>query len=255
MLKTVLYKKYKPTSPGIRNKFGVSFSYLEKKRFPFLLSSLSRKKFRCSSGSLVNYNRSFGNKKAYRIVDFFREFTDASCHVVGFEYDPNRTSNLALVKYENGTFAYILEIDGLVKGSELNSYSNNTSTLEYNTGDSFFLKDIPLGSVISCLENKPGSGGVFLRSAGNFGTIFKKTNFFVEVQFKSGVVKQFSPFCRATLGKVGSSERKFIRKGKAGVNRWLGRRPSVRGVAKNPVDHPHGGGNGKTSGGRPSVSR
>lgn len=252
-MKTIIIKKYKPVTPGFRNKVGLCYNYLEKKRFPFLLSSLKRSKYINTNGNLVNYNRQFGHKKLYRLIDFKRNFIDIVGTVVGFNYDPNRNTNLALIRYENGTMAFILDIDCLYKNDKIISTQKYKSIL--NLGDSLILKYIPIGTYISNIEKNPGTGAIYLRSAGTYGLLFQKNNNIAKVQFKSGIIKEFSINCKAIIGKVSGFEQKFVKIGKAGINRWKGRRPIVRGVAKNPVDHPHGGGNGKTSGGRPSVSR
>lgn len=216
-MKLTLIKKYKPITPGFRDKVGLRFNYLNKTRFPFLLSLLKRSKYVNSKGNLVNYNRQFGHKKLYRLVDFKRNFLNILGCIIGFEYDPNRNTNLALIKYENGTISYIIDIDGLNKNDLIVSTNNNKSNI--NFGDSLNLRHIPLGTFISNIEKAPNSGSIYLRSAGSYGLLFQKEGNKAKVQFKSGVIKEFSLDCKAVIGKVSGFENKFIKLGKAGINR------------------------------------
>lgn len=216
-IKTVLIKKYKPITPGHRDKVGLKFNFLSKTRSPFLIKPLKRFKYRNSRGNLVNYNRQFGHKRLYRIIDFKREFSNIPGIIVNFEYDPNRNTNIALIQYENGTYSYILDLEGLQLGDVIGSFKKHNSNL--NLGDCSPLKDIPLGTFISNIENKPNSGAVYLRSAGSYGLLFQKTNKTGKVQFKSGIIKEFSLNCKAVVGKVAGFENKFIKLGKAGINR------------------------------------
>lgn len=215
--KTVLIKKYKPITPGFRDKVGLRFNFLSKNKSSFLIKPLKRFKYKNSKGNLVNYNRQFGHKKLYRLVDFKREFTDIIGTVVGFEYDPNRNTNLALIQYENGTYSYIIDLEDLKIGDTIITGLKNN--LNLNFGDCLSLKDIPLGTFISNIENKPNSGAVYLRSAGSYGLLFQKTDNTAKIQFKSGLIKEFSLNCKAVIGKIAGFENKFIKLGKAGVNR------------------------------------
>ena len=216
-IKTVLIKKYKPITPGYRDKVGLKFNFLSRTRSSFLIKPLKRFKYKNSKGNLVNYNRQFGHKKLYRIIDFKREFYNISGIIINFEYDPNRNTNIALIRYENGTYSYILDLEGLQLGDVIGSFKKYNSNL--NLGDCLPLRDIPLGTFISNIENKPNSGAVYLRAAGNYGLLFQKTNKIGKVQFKSGVIKEFSLDCKAVVGKVAGFENKFIKLGKAGINR------------------------------------
>ena len=254
MYKTKI-KKYKATSPGIRGK--ISILNKENNNFPlysFFFRKLKRRKFKNSNGNLVNYHRNFGKKKLYRIIDFKRIFFDFPAIVKNFEYDPNRNVSIALIQYKNGTFSYILKNEGLKLGDTIIASSKNKSLL--NIGNNLKLIYIPIGTIISNIsENSLFSKSKYLRSAGMYGQIISKTDFTTTVLFSSGIRKIFNFNSTATIGTIGENQKKFINLGKAGANRWKGKRPSVRGVAMNPIDHPHGGGNGKSSGGRPSVSR
>jgi len=246
---------YKATSPGRRHKVFVKDLDLSSDKFFPLLRPLKRKKFVNNKGNLVNFHREFGKKKLYRLVDFKRNFEGLFAKIIRFDYDPNRNCGLALLEFENGSFCYILKTEGMAIGDIIvNGFFENTN-VTFNSGSSFLLKDIPVGSIICNIEGSVSKGGQFLKSAGTFGQLLMKTEKHSLIQFSSGFKKYFDNNCRATIGIVSGGPKKFSNIGKAGTNRFLGKRPHVRGVAMNPVDHPHGGGNGKTSGGRPSVSR
>lgn len=248
-------KRYKATSPGIRGRVIIVDTSINK--YPtnkFFFRSLSRKNFINSKGNLVNYHRSFGKKKLYRIIDFKRIFFDFNAKVLNFEYDPNRNVSIALIQYENGTFSYILKNEGLKIGDTIKSSIKLQSHI--NVGDHLKLSNIPVGTIISNISEKNiNSGGKYLRAAGMYGQLVLKKDGKNLVLFSSGKRKYFDDESTATIGIISGSQKKFTNIGKAGANRWLGKRPHVRGVAMNPIDHPHGGGNGKSSGGRPSVSR
>ena len=217
-IKKTSIKKYKSTTPGSRDKVGIVFHYLDRSRTSSLLSPLKRKKFKNSQGNLVNYNRQFGNKKLYRLIDFKRNFLNVSGLVIKFEYDPNRNSNLALIRYENDTIAFIIDLEGLMLNDSVISKSNKLASIP-KIGDNISLKEIPLGTIISNIEKIPGSGSIFLRSAGSYGLLFQKTETTAKVSFKSGIIKTFLLDCKAVIGKVSGFENKFRVLGKAGVNR------------------------------------
>jgi len=254
-LDEIIIKRYKATSPGIRGRVIVLDRSISKSTTnKFFFRALNRKKFRNSNGNLVSYHRSFGNKKLYRIIDFKRIFFDFNAKVVNFEYDPNRNVSIALIQYENGTFSYILKNEGLKKGSIVKSSLKLEPMI--NIGDNLKLSNIPVGTIISNISEKHvHSNGKYLRAAGMYGQLVLKKDGTNLVLFSSGRKKFFDDESTATIGIISGSQKKFVNIGKAGANRWLGKRPHVRGVAMNPIDHPHGGGNGKSSGGRPSVSR
>ena len=249
---------YKATTSGLRGRKVLRNNNLSnKKKIKGLLSNLCRKKFTSVKGMLVNYNRSFGNKKLYRLLDTKRSFITYYCKILQLEYDPNRNSNIVLVKYQNGSYSYINGTTGMKVGLQIKSDLFLESNEDFFIGNSFLLKNIPLGTMIHNIELFPGKGSQVVRSAGMYAQLLSKdiVNNRVSILLKNGTIINCDGLCRATLGMVSNVNQKLINLGKAGVNRWKGKRSSVRGVAKNPVDHPHGGGNGKTSGGRPSVSR
>lgn len=254
---SVIYS-YKPMNNSLRFRKGLKTTFGSPRiRVSGLFFKKSRSKFRNTNGNLVSYNRSFGNKKLFRLIDTKRSFLDFKCKILQLEYDPNRTANIALVKYINGSFSYVLGVTGMSVGLDIVSSNSTDHNLDFSIGNSFMLKSLPLGSMICNLELSPSKGGQVIKSAGMYGQIVYKSDDLstVNVLLKNGTVVSCLGSCKATLGMVSNSNKKLVVLGKAGVSRWLGRRPHVRGVAMNPVDHPHGGGNGKTSGGRPSVSR
>ena len=248
-------KKYKATSPGFRNRIIINDLEISKSPwFKFFFRKLNRKKFINSSGNLVNFHRNFGKKKLYRIIDFKRIFLDFKAIVKNFEYDPNRNVSIALIQYENGTYSYILKNKNLKIGDII--VSTWKKNLIYNIGDNLKLYNIPIGMIISNISEKSlYNKSKYLRSAGTFGQVILKKKKTTIVSFSSGHVKEFDINSTATIGIISNEKNKFINLGKAGANRWKGNRSKVRGVAMNPIDHPHGGGNGKSSGGRPSVSK
>lgn len=249
----IIIKKYKPTSPGIRGRVVIKDLSLSKSIKKFFNRPLKRSKYRNSTGNLVNYHRSFGKKKLYRLIDFKRVFYNFKASVVNFEKDPNRNAPIALIRYENGTYSYIIKNDGMEKNQVVFSNTERVSTIV--TGSSYKLKDLPVGTIISNISSNNNSKSTYLRSAGTYGQFISKNKDSNLIIFNSGKKKYFHDNVTVTVGIVSGGYLKFKKIGKAGANRWIGRRPHVRGVAMNPVDHPHGGGNGKSSGGRPSVSR
>ena len=244
-------KKFKPTTPGQRFKSVADFSELTKKRPEKQLTEPNPKKAgRNNNGRITMRRRGGGHKRLYRVIDFRREKDGIPGRVAALEYDPNRTARIALIVYADGEKRYILAPNGLEVGMTINS----GETAEYQVGNTLALIKIPLGSVIHNVEMTPGKGGQLARSAGNSCQILAKEGKFVALRLPSGEMRRILSNCRATVGEVGNTDHSNISLGKAGRARWLGRRPKVRGVVMNPVDHPHGGGEGRTSGGRHPVT-
>ena len=246
-------KKYKPTSPGRR--FMTSADYDEitaKSPYKPLLTSLHMKKGRNNYGRITSRHRGGGHKRLYRLIDFKRDKFDIEGIVKTIEYDPNRTSRIALVNYKDGEKRYILAPSELKVGDSIISAEET----EIKTGNSLPLVNIPEGTIVHNLEISPKNGGKIARSAGTFAQVLGKEGRLTMIKLSSGETRYIRSDCRATIGKLGNEKHNQIVIGKAGRNRHLGRRPKVRGVAMNPVDHPHGGGEGKASRGNPNpVSR
>lgn len=244
-------KKYKPTSPGSRFKSGFDFSEItETKPFKALLRPIKKTGGRNNSGRITVWHRGGGHKRAYRIIDFKRNKSGIPSVVETIEYDPNRSSRIALLKYADGERRYILAPLGVNVGDSLASGPD----AEIKEGNALPVENIPAGTVIHNIELWPGQGGRLVRSAGSFAQLVAKEEKFCQIKLSSGEVRLVPSKCMATVGQVGNAEWENISFGKAGRRRQLGRRPIVRGVAMNPVDHPLGGGEGKSSGGRPPVS-
>jgi large subunit ribosomal protein L2 len=244
-------KKYRPTSPGTRFKSGSDFSEITKTEpFKPLLQPIKKTGGRNNLGRITVWQRGGGHKRAYRIIDFKRDKINVPCTVETIEYDPNRTSRIALVKYADGERRYILAPLGIKVGDSLISGPN----AEVKVGNALPVKNIPLGTIIHNVELRPGEGGKIARSAGSYAQLVAKEERFCQIKLSSSEVRLVPSDCMATIGQVSNVEWENISLGKAGRKRWLGRRPIVRGVAMNPVDHPLGGGEGKSSGGRPAVS-
>ncbi|MDY6863545.1 MAG: 50S ribosomal protein L2 [Thermodesulfobacteriota bacterium] len=240
-------KIYKPTSPGRRFTTGLTFEEITTgKPHKKLLRPLKKTGGRNCFGRVTCRHRGGGHKRRYRVIDFKRNKKDIPANVAQIEYDPNRTANIALLHYKDGEKRYILSPMNLKLGDEIMAGEN----LEFKVGNALPLKNIPLGSYIHNLEIKPGKGGQFIRSAGSYGQILAKENKYANIKLPSGEVRLVPLTCYATIGQLGNQDQINISLGKAGRKRWLGRRPKVRGVAMNPVDHPMGGGEGKSSGGR-----
>lgn len=244
-------KRYKPTSPGQRFKTTADFSGLTKKRPEKSLTEGNPKKAgRNNNGRITMRRRGGGHKRLYRIIDFRRVKDGIPGVIRALEYDPNRSARIALVVYADGDKRYILAPEGLEVGMTINSGPE----AEFQVGNCMVLGQIPLGTNIHNVELTPGKGGQIARSAGNKCQVLGKEGSHVSLRLPSGEMRRVSVLCRATVGEIGNAEHSNINLGKAGRSRWLGRRPKVRGVVMNPVDHPHGGGEGRTSGGRHPVS-
>ena len=243
--------KRKPTSPGRRFVVNVVDKDLHKgKPFAALTESKNRISGRNNPGKITVRHRGGGHKQRYRIIDFKRNKDDIIATVERIEYDPNRSANIALVLYADGERRYIIAPKGLKAGDQI--VSGNSVAIQ--KGNTLPLSNIPLGSVIHCVELKPKKGAQIARSAGTSVQLVAKEGNYVTLRLRSGEVRKVLSECRATLGEVSNSEHSLRKLGKAGASRWRGVRPTVRGVVMNPVDHPHGGGEGKTSGGRHPVS-
>jgi large subunit ribosomal protein L2 len=244
-------RKLKPNTPGTRFMSISSFEEITKTTPEKSLTvSLKKSGGRNNLGRVTSRHRGGGHKRRYRIVDFKRDKRGVPAKVFSIEYDPNRTSRIALLNYSDGEKRYILAPDGLKVGDTLMSGSGS----EIKVGNSLPLKEIPLGSFVHNVEMKPGKGGQIGRSAGTSIQLMAREGKNAQLKMPSGEVRIVSVDCMATYGAVGNADHENISLGKAGRSRWLGRRPHVRGVAMNPVDHPMGGGEGKTSGGGHPVS-
>lgn len=244
-------RKYKPTSAGRR--FQTAFDYAEvttEKPYKSLLRPLKKTGGRNSSGSVTVWQKGGGNKRMYRLIDFKRDKKGMSASVETIEYDPNRSSRIALVKYKDGERRYVIAPVGLNVGDVLMSGSG----IEVKVGNAMPLSEIPLGAFMHNIEVMPGQGGKLVRSAGASAQLVAKDEKYCQVKLASGEVRLVPAGCMATIGQVGTPDHENISIGKAGRNRWKGKRPHVRGVAMNPIDHPLGGGEGKSSGGRPPCS-
>ena len=243
--------KAKPTSAGRRFVVGVKTPELHKgKPHAALLDSKSTKGGRNNNGRITVRHQGGGHKQRYRIIDFKRDKDGIPGVVERLEYDPNRSSHIALVKYADGERRYILAPKGVEAGTPVMSGEEAPIKI----GNALPLKSIPVGTVIHNIEMKPGKGGQLIRSAGGAAQLAAREGVYASVRLRSGEVRRVHVDCRATIGEVGHGEHNLRKLGKAGAKRWRGVRPTVRGVAMNPVDHPHGGGEGKTSGGRHPVS-
>ncbi|WP_185868348.1 50S ribosomal protein L2 [Blattabacterium cuenoti] len=241
-------KKLKPTTPSQRFRTVNSFDKITC-RFPNkkLTKGIKRTGGRNNSGRRTIRYIGGGHKKKYRIIDFKRRKFNISGIIKSIEYDPNRSSFISLVYYEDGEKRYILSIDGLEVGQKIVSGKN----ISFKLGNSTFLEKIPLGTIISCIEINPGQGAKIARSAGAFAQLFSRDEKYSTIKFPSGEVRLVLNTCMATIGIVSNVDHQLIMYGKAGKKRHLGRKPRTRGVAMNPVDHPMGGGEGKASGGIP----
>ena len=245
-------KTYNPITPSLRGLIQVDRSSLWKGRPE--KSLLVKKKSsggRNSQGRITVRRRGGGHKRFVRDVDFLRNRYDEVATVERLEYDPGRTAFIALIKYKNDTKSYIVAPQKLAVGDEVVS---SRSPVEPRVGNAMLLRYVPLGLLVHCVEMRLGAGGVLARSAGAYAQLVGKDAGYAQLRLSSGELRMVPLGCMATIGSVSNPDKRNITVGKAGRSRWLGRRPSVRGVAMNPVDHPHGGGEGRTSGGRHPVT-
>lgn len=244
-------KVHKPTSPGLRGKVTVKRTGLYKGRPE---ASLTEKKSKTGGrnnyGRITTRHRGGGHKQKYRIIDFRRNKDDIEATVERIEYDPNRSAYIALLHYVDGEKRYIIAPKDLEPGMKVMS----GTSVAIKVGNALPLDNIPVGTVVHNVEMKPGKGGQIARAAGTSARLVAKEGVYATLRLRSGEMRKIPAKCRATLGTVSKSEHNLEKIGKAGATRWRGIRPTVRGVAMNPVDHPHGGGEGRTSGGRHPVT-
>ena len=242
-------RKLKPITPGQRFRVVNEFDAITTdKPEKSLLAPKKRSGGRNSQGKMTMRYKGGGHKKRYRIIDFKRNKTGVPAEVMSIEYDPNRTAFIALVNYQDGEKAYIIAQNGLRVGQ--NVVSGNSGVAP-EIGNAMPLSEIPLGTIISCIELRPGQGAVMARSAGAFAQLMARDGKFATVKLPSGETRLVLVNCMATIGVISNSDHQLLVSGKAGRSRWLGRRPRTRPVVMNPVDHPMGGGEGKSSGGHP----
>ncbi len=241
-------RKLKPTSPGQRHKIIGSFENITAKEpeKSLVVGKFSRGG-RNNRGKMTVPNVGGGHKRRYRFIDFKRTKDGIPAVVKSIEYDPNRSARIALLFYADGEKAYILAPNGLIVGTTVMSGADAAPEV----GNSLPLANIPIGTVIHNIELRPGQGAKMARSAGTFAQLVSREGKYAIIKMPSGEVRKILTSCKATIGSVGNSDHALIQSGKAGRSRWLGRRPRVRGVSKNPVDHPMGGGEGRASGGHP----
>jgi large subunit ribosomal protein L2 len=243
--------KAKPTSPGRRGVVQVKHDHLHKgDPYPGLVEKQSSSGGRNNTGRITTRHRGGGHRQHYRVIDFKRDKDGIVGRVERIEYDPNRTAHIALVLYGDGERRYIIAPKGVLAGDEV--VSGREAAIK--PGNSLPLRNIPMGSVVHCVEMKPGKGAQLARSAGAAVQLIAREGQYATLRLRSGEMRKVPARCRATIGEVSNSEHNLEKLGKAGATRWRGVRPTVRGVAMNPVDHPHGGGEGRTSGGRHPVS-
>lgn len=243
--------KVKPTSPGRRAVVQVVNHDLYKGRpYAPLLESQSKNSGRNNHGRVTVRHQGGGHKQAYRVIDFKRNKDGIPAKVERIEYDPNRSANIALVCYADGERRYIIAPKGLVVGQEIVSGAD----APIKVGNAKSLRNIPVGSTIHCVEMIPGKGAQLARAAGTSVQLLAREGSYAQLRLRSGEIRRVHVECRATLGEVGNEENSLRKIGKAGANRWRGIRPTVRGTAMNPIDHPHGGGEGKTGEGRVPVN-
>jgi len=244
-------KKFRPITPGQRTRSVLDNEVLTRKGpEKSLTESLNSKGGRNHHGRITVRRRGGGHKRKYRVIDFKRNKIGVQGTVAHIEYDPNRSSNIALINYEDGEKRYIIHPKGLEVGQKIMSGPD----ADVRIGSALPLDLIPLGTTVHCIELKPGKGAQVARSAGASVQVVAKEGAYVTLRMPSTEVRRIRKECMATIGEVGNSDHELTVIGKAGANRWRGKRPKVRGVAMNPVDHPLGGGEGRTSGGRPPVS-
>ena len=241
-------KKFRPTTPSLRNMTVSDFAEITKKTpEKSLLAAKKKHAGRNAQGKITVRHHGGGNRKKYRIIDFKRNKIDMVATVVGIEYDPNRSANIALIKYEDGTLNYIIAPKGLSDGDKVIS----SEKADIKPGNCMKLENIPLGTLVHNVEINPGQGAKFVRSAGQSAQLMAKEGKYAHLRLPSGEMRLVLAKCRATIGEIGNDDHKNIKIGKAGKKRHMGIRPTVRGSAMNPNDHPHGGGEGKAPVGHP----
>lgn len=245
-------RKYKPTSPGRRNASVSDFAELTPGAKPekSLLRPLKKTGGRNNQGKITCRHRGGGHKRRYRLIDFRRNKDGMVAIVDSIQYDPNRSARIALVKYDDGEKRYIVSPAGLKQGDKVESGENAAPTV----GNCLPLSKIPLSTVVHNVELRAGGGAVLCRSAGTSATLMAREAGWAQISLPSGEIRRIPSTCRAVIGSTSNGDHSMVVLGKAGRKRWLGRRPHVRGTAMNPVDHPHGGGEGRTKGGRHPVS-
>ena len=242
-------KIFNPTSPGRRNMSGPTFEEITREKPErSLVAPLRRRGGRNNRGVITVRHRGGGHKRRYRIVDFRRDRIGMPARVLSVEYDPNRSARIALVQYRDGERRYILAPEGLYIGREVMSGPD----AEILPGNALPIRNIPLGALLHNLEIYPGRGGQLVRSAGTAARLTAKEGVMAQVRLPSGEVRFFNMDCMATIGQLGNTDHANLEQGKAGRRRWMGRRPTVRGVAMDPASHPHGGGEGRSPIGMPS---
>jgi large subunit ribosomal protein L2 len=235
-------KTFKPYTPSRRNMTSSNFEEITKKTpEKSLLEAKKKNAGRNSYGRITVRHQGGGNRQKYRVIDFKRQKDNMEATVVGIEYDPNRSANIALIQYEDGTKAYILAPKGLTDGDKVVSGEN----IDIKPGNAMPIANIPVGTMIHNIELNPGQGGKLVRSAGQEAQLMAKEGAYAHVRLPSGEMRLVAVKCRATIGTIGNSDHENIKLGKAGRKRHMGIRPTVRGSAMNPNDHPHGGGEGK----------
>ena len=245
-------KTFNPTSPSRRNLVQVDRSELHKGRpEKSLTEGLTKSGGRNNTGRITQRRQGGGHKRLYRKIDFKRNKTDMQATVLRLEYDPNRTAFIALIEYKDGEKSYIIAPQRMAVGDTVISASTRA---DVKPGNSMPLRAMPVGTIIHNIEMKPGKGAQIARSAGTYAQLVGRSEGYAQVRLKSGELRMIHQNCRATVGAVSNPDHMNINLGKAGRKRWMGKRPQVRGVAMNPVDHPHGGGEGRTSGGRHPVT-
>ena len=241
-------KHYSPTTPSRRNMTTLTNDEITKKTpEKSLLATKKKNAGRNSYGRITVRHQGGGNRQKYRIIDFKRNKDDMTATVIGIEYDPNRSSNIALIQYEDGEKAYILAPAGLKDGDKVVSGAN----ADIKVGNCLPIENIPVGTMIHNIEMRPGQGGKLVRSAGQAAQLMAKEGSYAHVRLPSGEMRLILAKCRATIGTIGNSDHENVKLGKAGRKRHMGVRPAVRGSVMNPVDHPHGGGEGRAPVGRP----
>lgn len=241
-------KKFKPVTPGQRHKINSDYSEITASKPEKSLVAIKKKSGgRNNDGRMTMRYIGGGHKQKYRVVDFKRDKHDVPATVKSIEYDPNRTAHIALLHYADGDKRYIIAPNGLKVGDNVVAGKNAAP----NVGNALFLSDVPLGTVIHNIELKPGKGGAIARGAGTYAQLNARDGRYAIIKMPSGETRMILTTCIATIGSVSNAEHNLVVSGKAGRSRWLGRRPRVRGVVMNPVDHPMGGGEGRNAGGHP----